>query len=332
MTDEDLIAEEDVVVTITRGGYAKRTKTDLYRAQRRGGKGVRGAQLRTDDIVDHFFVTTTHHWILFFTNKGRVYRAKAYELPDAGAGRPRPARGEPARVPARRADRRGARAAGLLGRALPGARHHVRPGEEVAADRLRLARSGGIIAINLREDDEVIAARLVSPEDDLLLVSKDAQAIRFHANDEALRPMGRATSGVIGMRFTDGDELLGMYVVREGADVLVATGGGYAKRTPADQYPVAGPRRPGRAHGQDRRGPRRARRRADGAPRGRGLRHHLGRRGDQDPGGRGQAVGPADHGRPADEPGRRGQRGGDGPQRGVAGRRERRRTRTLYPG
>ncbi len=81
MSIEDLIAEEDVVVTITRGGYAKRTKADLYRAQRRGGKGVRGAQLRTDDIVDHFFVTTTHHWILFFTNKGRVYRAKAYELP-----------------------------------------------------------------------------------------------------------------------------------------------------------------------------------------------------------------------------------------------------------
>ena len=137
---EDLIAEEDVVVTITRGGYAKRTKTDLYRAQRRGGKGVRGAQLRTDDIVEHFFVTTTHDWILFFTNKGRVYRAKAYELPDAGAGRPRPARGQPAGVPAGRADRRGAGAARLRGRAVPGAGHRVRAGEEVAADRLRLAR------------------------------------------------------------------------------------------------------------------------------------------------------------------------------------------------
>ena len=101
-------------------------------------------------------------------------------------------------------------------------------------------RSGGIIAINLREDDEVISAGLVSADDDLLLVSKHAQAIRFRANDEALRPMGRATSGVIGMRFTDGDQLLGMYVVSEGADVLVATGGGYAKRTPADQYPVQG--------------------------------------------------------------------------------------------
>ena len=101
-------------------------------------------------------------------------------------------------------------------------------------------RSGGIIAINLREDDEVIAARLVSPEDDLLLVSKGAQAIRFHADDESLRPMGRDTSGVIGMRFSNGDGLLGMYVVRDGGDVLVATGGGYAKRTPADLYPVQG--------------------------------------------------------------------------------------------
>jgi DNA gyrase subunit A len=101
-------------------------------------------------------------------------------------------------------------------------------------------RAGGIIAINLRDDDEVIAARLVSPDQDLLLVSKRAQAIRFQASDAVLRPMGRATSGVIGMRFANGDELLGMYVVREGADVLVATGGGYAKRTPAGQYPVKG--------------------------------------------------------------------------------------------
>ena len=101
-------------------------------------------------------------------------------------------------------------------------------------------RSGGLIAINLREDDEVIGAALVSPDEDLLLVSKGAQAIRFHADDESLRPMGRATSGVIGMRFNDGDELLGMYVVRDGGDVLVATEGGYAKRTPADQYPVQG--------------------------------------------------------------------------------------------
>jgi DNA gyrase subunit A len=236
--DEALIAEEDVAVTITYGGYAKRTKTDLYRAQRRGGKGVRGAQLRTDDIVDHFFITTTHHWILFFTNKGRVYRAKGYELPDAG----RDARGQHvANLLAFQPDERIAEVLAL--RDYQVAPYLVLATKSGLVKKSRLAefdspRSGGIIAINLRDDDEVIGASLVSPDEDLLLVSKGAQAIRFHASDESLRPMGRATSGVIGMRFNDGDELLGMYVVREGEDVLVATGNGYAKRTPADQYPV----------------------------------------------------------------------------------------------
>jgi DNA gyrase subunit A len=240
VTDEDLIAEEDVVVTITRGGYAKRTKTDLYRAQRRGGKGVRGAQLRTDDIVDHFFVTTTHHWILFFTNKGRVYRAKAYELPDTA----RDARGQHvANLLAFQPDERIAEVLALRDYSL--APYLVLATKSGLVKKSRLTdfdspRAGGIIAINLREDDEVIAARLVSADQDLLLISKHAQAIRFHATDAVLRPMGRATSGVIGMRFADGDELLGMYVVRQGADVLVATGGGYAKRTPAGQYPIKG--------------------------------------------------------------------------------------------
>ena len=238
VTDEDLIAEEDVVVTITNGGYAKRTKTDLYRAQRRGGKGVRGAQLRTDDIVDHFFVTTTHHWILFFTNKGRVYRAKAYELPEAG----RDARGQHvANLLAFQPDETIAEILAL--RDYQVAPYLVLATKSGLVKKSQLSdfdspRSGGIIAINLREDDEVIAARLVAPEEDLLLVSSKAQALRFRASDESLRPMGRATSGVIGMRFADGDELLDMYVVRDDEDVLVATEGGYAKRTPADQYPV----------------------------------------------------------------------------------------------
>jgi DNA gyrase subunit A len=240
VTDEDLIAEEDVVVTITHGGYAKRTKTDLYRAQRRGGKGVRGAQLRTDDIVDHFFVTTTHRWILFFTNKGRVYRAKAYELPDTA----RDARGQHvANLLAFQPDERIAQVLAIPDYTVaPYLVIATRTGmvKKSVLTAFDSPRSGGIIAINLREDDEVIAARLVSPEDDLLLVSRKAQAIRFHATDEVLRPMGRDTSGVIGMRFTDGDELLDMHVLRNGADVLVATGGGYAKRTPADQYPVQG--------------------------------------------------------------------------------------------
>jgi DNA gyrase subunit A len=240
VTNEDLIAEEDVVVTITHGGYAKRTKTDLYRAQRRGGKGVRGAQLRTDDIVDHFFVTTTHHWILFFTNKGRVYRAKAYELPDAA----RDARGQHvANMLAFQPDERIAEVLALRDYSVAPYLVLATKGGLVKKSRLTAfdsPRTGGIIAINLREDDEVIAARLMSPDQDLLLVSKKAQALRFHATDEVLRPMGRATSGVIGMRFANGDELLGLYVVREGADVLVATAGGFAKRTPVDDYPVKG--------------------------------------------------------------------------------------------
>ncbi|GAA3443173.1 DNA gyrase subunit A [Planomonospora venezuelensis] len=240
MSIEDLLAEEDMVVTITRGGYAKRTNTDLYRAQKRGGKGVRGAQLRQDDIVDHFFVTTTHHWLLFFTNKGRVYRVKAYELPDAG----RDARGQHlANLLAMQPDE-------VVMEVLAMRDYDVAPYLVLATrsgmvKKTRLAeydspRSGGLIAINLREDDEVIAARLVSEEDDLLLISRGAQSIRFTASDEALRPMGRATSGVIGMRFLEGDELLAMNRIADGDDVLVATEGGYAKRTPADQYPLQG--------------------------------------------------------------------------------------------
>jgi DNA gyrase subunit A len=238
VADEDLIAESDIVVTITRGGYAKRTNTDQYRAQRRGGKGVRGAALRSEDIVDHFFVTSTHNWILFFTNKGRVYRAKGYEFPDAG----RDARGQHvANMLAFQPDEQIAEVLTL--RDYTVAPYLVLATRSGLVKKSRLSeydspRTAGLIAINLREDDEVIGAALVSPEEDLLLVSKGAQAIRFHADDEQMRPTGRATSGVIGMRFNEGDELLGMYVVGEAEDVLVATEGGYAKRTPADQYPL----------------------------------------------------------------------------------------------
>jgi DNA gyrase subunit A len=240
VADEDLIAESDIVVTITHGGYAKRTNTDQYRAQRRGGKGVRGAQLRADDIVDHFFVTSTHDWILFFTNKGRVYRAKGYELPDTG----RDARGQHvANLLAFQPDEEIAEVLTLRDYAV--APYLVLATKSGLVKKSRLSeydsvRSGGLIAVNLREDDEVISAALVSPEEDLLLVSKGAQALRFNASDDQLRPMGRATSGVIGMRFNEGDELLGMYVVRDGEDVLVATERGYAKRTPIDDYPLRG--------------------------------------------------------------------------------------------
>jgi DNA gyrase subunit A len=237
---EDLIADEDVVVTITRTGYAKRTKTDLYRAQRRGGKGVQGAGLKTDDIVEHFFVSSTHDWILFFTNRGQVYRVKAYELPEAN----RNARGQHvANLLAFRPDERIASVIAI--RNYEVAPYLVLATKAGLVKKTKLtdfdsSRSGGVIAINLRDDDELIGAALISPDDDLLLVSRRAMSIRFKADDDTLRPMGRATSGVIGMRFTDSDELLAMQVVREDMEILVATEGGYGKRTKIDEYPQQG--------------------------------------------------------------------------------------------
>ncbi|WP_372592879.1 DNA gyrase subunit A [Actinotalea sp.] len=233
---EDLIAEEEIVVTITRGGYAKRTRSDQYRVQKRGGKGVKGAQLRADDVVEHFGVTTTHHWLLFFTNLGRVYRAKAYELPEGSR------------------DSKGQHVANLLA---------FQPGEQIAkvldlrdydqaeylvlatrrglVKKTRLAeydsnRSGGLIAINLREDeegrsDELVSAALVDEDSELLLVSRKGQAVRFEATAEQLRPMGRATSGVTGMRFREGDELLAMDVISPESFLVTVTDGGTAKRS-----------------------------------------------------------------------------------------------------
>ena len=242
MSIEDLIAQEDVVVTVTRGGYAKRTKTDLYRSQKRGGKGVQGAALREDDIVEHFFVTTTHHWLLFFTNKGRVYRAKAHELPEQA----RSAKGQHvANILAFGQDERIAEVMAIQDYAA--APYLVLATKRGLCKKSALTdfdsnRTGGLVAINLREDDEVIGARLVGAEDDLLLVSRNAQSIRFHADDEQLRPMGRATAGVIGMRFDAADELLSIAVVKADspADLLVATSGGFAKRTPLTEYPIQG--------------------------------------------------------------------------------------------
>ncbi|NLU69506.1 DNA gyrase subunit A [Streptomyces sp. HNM0574] len=245
MSIEDLIAEEDIVVTITRGGYVKRTKTDDYRAQKRGGKGVRGTKLKEDDIVDHFFISTTHHWLLFFTNKGRVYRAKAYELPDVG----REARGQHvANLLAFQPDEQIAQILAIRDyEAVPYLVLATKSGlvKKTPLKDYDSPRSGGVIAINLRQmddgrDDELIGAELVSGEDELLLVSKKAQSIRFVASDEALRPMGRATSGVKGMSFREGDELLSMNVVRTGTFVFTATDGGYAKRTDVDDYRIQG--------------------------------------------------------------------------------------------
>ncbi|HEX6328503.1 MAG TPA: DNA gyrase subunit A [Jiangellaceae bacterium] len=243
LTAEDLIPEEPVVVTITRGGYAKRTKVDLYRSQRRGGKGVRGAQLREDDVVAQFFVTTTHHWILFFTNRGRVYRAKAYELPELA----RDSKGQHvANLLAFQPDEKIAQV--LTIRDYEQAPYLVLATKNGMVKKTRLTeydspRSGGLIAVTFRQDDdELIGAELVSATDDILLVSRKAQAIRFTATDEQLRPMGRATGGVVGMKFRDGDELLSMSVVRDGTNsfVFTVTDGGYAKRTVVEDYRVQG--------------------------------------------------------------------------------------------
>jgi DNA gyrase subunit A len=229
-----------MVVTVTRGGYIKRTRSDNYRSQHRGGKGVKGAQLRADDVVEHFFVTTTHHWLLFFTTTGRVYRLKTYEIQEAGR------------------DAKGQHVANLLA---------LQPGEEIAqildirdyaaAKYLVLAtrnglvkktalteydtnRSGGIIAINLREGDELVSAMLAEEESDILLISRGGMSVRFTASDSALRPMGRSTSGVMGMSFRGDDHLLSASVVHDDGYVFVVTEGGYAKRTAVDQYRVQG--------------------------------------------------------------------------------------------
>jgi DNA gyrase subunit A len=242
MNVEDLIPEEEVVVSITRAGYAKRTRTDAYRAQRRGGKGVKGATLRSDDVVEHFFITSTHNWILFFTNLGRVYRAKAYELPEQG----RDARGQHvANLLAFQPDEEIAQVMYL--RTYEDAPFLVLATRDGLVKKTRLTeydsnRAGGVIAVNLREGDELVAARLVDEGDDLLLVSRKGMSVRFTADDSALRPMGRATSGVTGMKFRGDDQLLSMDVVSDSEDsfVFVVTENGYAKRTPVDQYRVQG--------------------------------------------------------------------------------------------
>ncbi|GAB2698508.1 DNA gyrase subunit A [Nocardia thraciensis] len=240
VADEDLIAREDVVVTITETGYAKRTKTDLYRSQKRGGKGVQGAGLKQDDLVRHFFITSTHDWLLFFTNLGRVYRVKAYELPEAS----RVARGQHvANLLAFQPEEKIAQVIQI--KTYEDQPYLVLATRNGLVKKSRLTdfdsnRSGGIVAVNLRDSDELVGAALCSAEDDLLLVSAHGQSIRFAANDEVLRPMGRATSGVQGMRFNTDDWLLSLNVVRDDTFLLVATSGGYAKRTAIEEYTAQG--------------------------------------------------------------------------------------------
>jgi DNA gyrase subunit A len=238
---EDLIPDSDVVVTITRGGYSKRTAADLYKSQRRGGRGVKGASLKQDDVVDHFFVASTHDWLLFFTNQGRVYRAKVHELPDAG----RDARGQhvanllafkPEETIAQVLSLKDYNAAPFLILATKGGLIKKTPLTEYDSPR-----TGGLIAINLKPGDEVVSATLAANGDEILLVSRKAMSIRFVCDDESLRSMGRSTSGVIGMKFRAGDELLTMSRVDgENSFVFTATDGGYGKKTPIEEYRLQG--------------------------------------------------------------------------------------------
>ena len=256
VSNEDLIPEEEMVVTVTRSGYIKRTRSDNYRSQKRGGKGVKGANLRADDVVQHFFVTTTHHWLLFFTDKGRVYRTKTYEVMEAAR------------------DAKGQHVANLLA---------LQPGENIAqimdipsydvAEYLVLAtrkglvkktklseyntnRSGGVFAIEIEKQkdaeghyvvdddgmntylDEVVSAMLVNADSEILLVTKNGMSLRFEANDTALRPMGRKTAGVKGIALRDGDTLMSADVITDEGYVFVVTESGFAKRTSVDQYRV----------------------------------------------------------------------------------------------
>ncbi|MCW4466638.1 DNA gyrase subunit A [Glutamicibacter sp. MNS18] len=238
MSVEDLIPEEEMVVTITRGGYVKRTRIDNYRSQARGGKGVKGANLRGDDVVEHFFVTSTHNWLLFFTNHGRVYRTKCYELAEAG----RDAKGQHvANVMAFQPDEHIAQVLDL--RTYEDAEYLMLATRNGLVKKTRLSdydtnRTAGVIAIKLREDDELVSAQLISESDDVMLVSRKGQSVRFTATDAALRPMGRATSGVTGMKFRDGDQLLAADVVRDDSYVFTVTDEGYAKRTEVAEYRV----------------------------------------------------------------------------------------------
>ncbi|MDK8798359.1 DNA gyrase subunit A [Corynebacterium sp. MSK044] len=240
VTEEDLIARENVVVTITATGYAKRTKVDAYKSQKRGGKGVRGAELKQDDVVKNFFICSTHDWILFFTNFGRVYRLKAYELPEAG----RTARGQHvANLLEFQPEEKIAQIIQI--QTYQDAPYLVLATRDGRVKKSRLtdyesARSAGLIAINLNEGDALIGASLVSEDSDILLVSEQGQAIRFTADNDQLRPMGRATAGVKGMRFRGDDQLLAMTTVKDGDYLLVATSGGYGKRTPIEEYSPQG--------------------------------------------------------------------------------------------
>jgi DNA gyrase subunit A len=239
MEAEDLIAREDVVITVSRAGYVKRQPIEAFRRQGRGGKGVRGQNLKEEDVVSEVFTTTTHHWLLFFTNRGKVYRVKVHQIPEASR------------------TARGLYAANLPGVAISSEERisAVMDLKEYAEDRFLFfaTRKGivkktalpeydsprtGLAAINIREGDELFDVLLTDGKDDMFLVSRNGQAIRF--SEQAARPMGRSTGGVIGMRLVEGDEVISLGAASRGEEMISVTQQGYGKRTPLKDYPRKG--------------------------------------------------------------------------------------------
>jgi DNA gyrase subunit A len=236
---EDLIAEEDVIISVSRAGYVKRLPVDAFKKQNRGGKGVRGQNLKEEDVVKHVFTTTTHHWMLFFTTKGRVYRVKAHEIPESGR------------------TARGMYAANLPGVALDGdekisavidLKEYAEGGFLLFATRLGIVKKtrlpeydsprSGLIAVKLRGDDELIDVRLTDGDDEVFLVSRRGQAIRF--KESLVRSMGRDAGGVIGMRLADDDRVLAVGLASDGEELISVTEHGYGKRSKLGDYPIKG--------------------------------------------------------------------------------------------
>jgi DNA gyrase subunit A len=236
---EDLIAEEDVVITVTRAGYVKRQPIDAFRRQGRGGRGVRGANLKEEDVVSHVFTTSTHHWLMFFTTRGKVYRVKVHEVPEAGR------------------TARGLYAANLPGVSITGDEKvstviDLKDYDESAylffATKRGMVKKTplpeydsprtGLTAVNLKPGDEMIDVLLTNGKDEIILVSRNGQAIRF--KEALVRPMGRATAGVIGMRLGQGDEVIAVGPASAGEELISVTQQGYGKRTPLKEYPTKG--------------------------------------------------------------------------------------------
>jgi DNA gyrase subunit A len=236
---EDLIAEEDVVITVTRAGYVKRQPIDAFRRQGRGGRGVRGTNLKEEDVVSHVFTTSTHHWLLFFTTRGKVYRVKVHEVPEAGR------------------TARGLYAANLPGVSITGDEKvstviDLKDYDEGAylffATKRGMVKKTplpeydsprtGLTAVNLKPGDEMIDVLLTNGKDEIILVSRNGQTIRF--KEALVRPMGRATAGVIGMRLGQGDEVIAVGPASAGEELISVTQQGYGKRTPLKEYPTKG--------------------------------------------------------------------------------------------